>query len=46
MSDTYTYKVRDRSGNLINGSLIADSESLVLHRVPLPGAVLRFREAE
>jgi type IV pilus assembly protein PilC len=33
MSDTYSYKVRDRAGNLINGSIIADSESLVLHRL-------------
>jgi type IV pilus assembly protein PilC len=33
MSDTYSYKVRDRAGNLINGSIIADSELLVLHRL-------------
>jgi type IV pilus assembly protein PilC len=33
VSDTFTYKVRDKAGNLINGSLIADSEALVLHRL-------------
>ncbi len=33
MSDTYSYKVRDRAGNLVTGSIIADSESLVLHRL-------------
>jgi type IV pilus assembly protein PilC len=33
MPDTYTYKARDRSGALLNGSLMADSESLVLQRL-------------
>jgi type IV pilus assembly protein PilC len=33
MADTFAYKVRDRSGNLIAGSLIADSETLVLKRL-------------
>jgi type IV pilus assembly protein PilC len=33
MPDTYTYKVRDRSGNLVNGTLMADSEQLVLQRL-------------
>ncbi len=33
MSDTYSYKVRDRAGNLVTGSIVADSESLVLHRL-------------
>jgi len=33
MADTYTYKVRDRTGNLVSGSLIADSEALVLQRL-------------
>ncbi len=33
MSDTYAYKVRDRAGNLVTGSIIADSELLVLHRL-------------
>jgi type IV pilus assembly protein PilC len=33
VADTFTYKVRDKAGNLINGSLIADSETLVLHRL-------------
>ncbi|HXF37630.1 MAG TPA: type II secretion system F family protein [Actinomycetota bacterium] len=33
MPDTYTYKVRDRSGNLVSGTLMADSERLVLERL-------------
>ena len=33
MPETYTYKVRDRSGNLVNGTLMADSEQLVLQRL-------------
>ncbi len=33
MPDTYTYKVRDRSGNLVTGTLMADSERLVLERL-------------
>jgi type IV pilus assembly protein PilC len=33
MADTYTYKVRDRTGNVTTGSLIADSEALVLARL-------------
>ncbi len=33
MPDTYTYKVRDRSGALVNGQLVADSEALVLSRL-------------
>jgi type IV pilus assembly protein PilC len=33
MPDTYAYKVRDRGGNLISGTLVADSEGLVLQRL-------------
>jgi type IV pilus assembly protein PilC len=33
MPDTYQYKVRDRSGNLVTGTLVADNERLVLERL-------------
>jgi type IV pilus assembly protein PilC len=33
MADTYRYKVRDRTGNVTSGSLVADSEALVLARL-------------
>jgi type IV pilus assembly protein PilC len=33
MPDTYAYKVRDRGGNLISGTLVADNEALVLQRL-------------
>jgi type IV pilus assembly protein PilC len=33
MAQTFQYKVRDRSGNLITGTLVADSEMLVLQRL-------------
>jgi type IV pilus assembly protein PilC len=33
MAETYAYKVRDRAGNMITGTLVADSEMLVLHRL-------------
>jgi type IV pilus assembly protein PilC len=33
MSQTYDYKVRDRSGSLVTGQLVGDSETLVLHRL-------------
>jgi len=33
MADTYRYKVRDRTGNVTTGSLVADSEALVLARL-------------
>jgi type IV pilus assembly protein PilC len=33
MADTYKYKVRDRTGNVTTGSLVADSEALVLARL-------------
>ncbi len=33
MADTFQYKVRDRTGNVTTGSLVADSEALVLARL-------------
>ena len=33
MPDTYQYKVRDKSGNIVTGTLVADSERLVLERL-------------
>jgi type IV pilus assembly protein PilC len=33
MTQTYQYKVRDKSGKLISGTLVADSEMLVLQRL-------------
>ena len=33
MPDTYEYKVRDKSGNMVTGTLVADSELLVLQRL-------------
>src|SRR5215210_5693233 len=33
MPDTYTYRARDRTGNMLNGTIVADSEALVLHRL-------------
>jgi type IV pilus assembly protein PilC len=33
MPDTYDYKVRDRTGKLISGQLVGDSEMLVLRRL-------------
>ncbi len=33
MADTFQYKVRDKTGNLISGTLVADSEMLVLQRL-------------
>ena len=33
MAQTYQYKVRDKSGNLICGTLVADNEMLVLQRL-------------
>ncbi len=33
MPETYAYKVRDKSGNLVTGTLVADSERLVLERL-------------
>ena len=39
MADTYTYKVRDRSGKIIEGSLEADSTTLVANRLREMGYV-------
>ncbi len=39
MPHTYQYKVRDKSGNLITGTLVADSETLVLERLREQGYV-------
>jgi type IV pilus assembly protein PilC len=33
MPDTYSYKVRDRAGRLVTGTLVADNEALVLQRL-------------
>ena len=33
MAQTYGYKVRDRSGSLVTGQLVGDSETLVLQRL-------------
>ena len=33
MADSYSYKVRDRAGNVTTGTLVADSEALVLARL-------------
>src|SRR5918996_4087964 len=33
MADTFSYKVRDRAGNVTTGTLVADSEALVLSRL-------------
>ena len=33
MPDTFQYKVRDRAGNMVTGTLVADSELLVLQRL-------------
>jgi type IV pilus assembly protein PilC len=39
MPESYQYKVRDRSGNLVTGTLIADNERLVLERLREMGFV-------
>jgi type IV pilus assembly protein PilC len=33
MPDTYAYKVRDKTGKIVSGTLIADNEALVLRRL-------------
>src|SRR5215213_6726044 len=33
MADTYAYKARDRGGNVMNGTIVADNEALVLQRL-------------
>src|SRR4051794_11870850 len=39
MPDTYTYKARDKGGNVLNGTIIADNEALVLARLREQGFV-------
>jgi type IV pilus assembly protein PilC len=39
MSESYQYKVRDKSGNLVTGTLVADNERLVLERLREMGYV-------
>jgi type IV pilus assembly protein PilC len=39
MPETYAYKVRDRGGNLVSGTLVADSEGLVIQRLREMGYV-------
>ena len=33
MPDTYAYKVRDKGGKVVTGTLVADNEALVLQRL-------------
>ena len=33
MADTYAYKVRDKGGHVVTGTLVADNEALVLQRL-------------
>ena len=33
MPQTYDYKVRDRTGSMVTGQLVGDSETLVLQRL-------------
>ncbi len=33
MAETYTYKVRDKGGKVVSGTLVADNEALVLQRL-------------
>ena len=39
MPDTYTYEVRDQSGKTISGTIVADSQALVLERLKEQGLV-------
>ncbi|HXY70970.1 MAG TPA: type II secretion system F family protein [Actinomycetota bacterium] len=39
MPDTYTYQVRDQSGNLRSGTIVADNQTLVLERLREQGLV-------
>jgi type IV pilus assembly protein PilC len=39
MPDTYTYEVRDQSGKTISGTIVADSQALVLERLREQGMV-------
>jgi len=33
MPETYTYKARDKGGNILNGTVVADNEALVLQKL-------------
>ena len=33
MPDTFSYKVRDKSGQVTSGTIVADNEALVLQRL-------------
>src|SRR3712207_4727917 len=33
MPDTFAYKVRDKSGQVVSGTIVADNEALVLQRL-------------
>jgi type IV pilus assembly protein PilC len=39
MPDTFTYKARDKAGNVLNGTVVADNEALVLQRLREQGFV-------
>jgi type IV pilus assembly protein PilC len=39
MPDTYTYEVRDQSGKTLSGTIVADSQALVLERLKEQGMV-------
>ncbi len=39
MPDTYAYKARDKGGNVLNGTIVADNEALVLARLREQGFV-------
>jgi type IV pilus assembly protein PilC len=39
MPDTYAYKARDKGGNILNGTIVADNEALVLARLREQGFV-------
>ena len=39
MPDTYTFKARDKGGNVLNGTIVADNEALVLARLREQGFV-------
>jgi type IV pilus assembly protein PilC len=39
MPETYTYKARDRAGNVMNGTVVADNEALVLQKLREQGFV-------
>src|SRR6187200_1808354 len=39
MPETYTYKARDKGGNVLNGTIVADNEALVLARLREQGFI-------